>query len=857
MSWHSSSTPNTEEKGSSFRNWMMKRIQDVLCRNESERPFLVWCDPEGEWLELLRTISSSADFELWADPNEHELILRDRFYGSQAAPRLIWLPVARDNIGYFKAFELQAAAVFDITLAEGLAEYGVKIAPGQLAEVKPLLPAHAKEWLEYPLTHWKEHLSQGQVKSSLVDDDLFLEALASKGISLEKLVGSERVAILNRRAVEDFGLPPIYEPLNAVLPPEEIDIDVWRIQATAAMLVTEAVSACPESPPRDDKTIDAGAQRDKALKLLSQWKKRIDLLDSFETLAPKADATTTLQFWARNLDNIPAPLSSPIVERTLLESEVERLAKLDSFDSLAAHFDERLTSYQAHGNGFWGKTARDKVPWTHLVHLASTGSLLNQHADIEKTWQEPRQAVDWYVGSGWQVDHAGEELLAQAPGTSGALVGVRARLRRAYLRHLDEISSVFSGLLASKGLATLGLTFAGDLIKEVAEKASVKAPVAILVLDAFRYDLGCRLTNMLNEGEPKRRASVAPTRSTLPSVTAVGMPFCLPGAPETLKVKVGEKDIQVFSIDFDGDLSVAGQRRAWLKKRFRLKDESFLSVAQVVNPDGEDGVTSKQCGKLVFVFGDEFDDEGHEGRLKLTGSESHLERYARAIRTLRSGGYSTIAVVTDHGFFHWDPAEDEVEAKPAGDLMWISRRAAIGHGLNHESAVILPATGAQLECAVPRSVNAFKTYGGLGFFHGGASLQELVTPVITAIWPKKASKIGVVIKPLSAIVSLSQRVDIAPEAVQPDMFHGLDETLVARPVKLKVIHPDKGNILFRSTGEAVIQPGGEVQTLQLEKLDGAEATAGCELELLAIDADDEEIVDRRQVTLKLGLDEWF
>ena len=54
---------------------------------------------------------------------------------------------------------------------------------------------------------------------------------------------------------------------------------------------------------------------------------------------------------------------------------------------------------------------------------------------------------------------------------------------------------------------------------------------------------------------------------------------------------------------------------------------------------------------------------------------------------------------------------------------------------------------------VPRSVNAFRTYGGLGFFHGGATLQELVIPVVVATWPAKASKVEVVLKPVGHIAT--------------------------------------------------------------------------------------------------------
>jgi PglZ domain len=56
----------------------------------------------------------------------------------------------------------------------------------------------------------------------------------------------------------------------------------------------------------------------------------------------------------------------------------------------------------------------------------------------------------------------------------------------------------------------------------------------------------------------------------------------------------------------------------------------------------------------VFVFGDEFDAQGHEGELKFSGAEDHIERYVRVVRRLRDAGYSTVAIVTDHGFVHWE-----------------------------------------------------------------------------------------------------------------------------------------------------------------------------------------------------------
>ena len=306
-----------------------------------------------------------------------------------------------------------------------------------------------------------------------------------------------------------------------------------------------------------------------------------------------------------------------------------------------------------------------------------------------------------------------------------------------------------------------------------------------------------------------------------------------------------------------GDLTQAGQRREWLRKAFRLKEKGVLTVTELFETQGSDGLSVKEMGRLAFVFGDELDKEGHDDQLKITGTDDHLERYARAVRLLRSAGYGTVVVVTDHGFFHWDPAEDEVIAKPEGQVLWASRRAVAGHNLKHPTALALKATASDCECLVPRSVNAFKTYGGLGYFHGGATLQELITPVVVARWPKKSQKIGVVLKPLGPIVRLNPTVEVAPAAVQRDLMGSLDESLTGRQVRIKIVHPSSGKVVFRSKEAVPIVPGGPIRPVTLEKVAGAEAGLNAQLQVVVLDADDEEVLDQGTATLKVELDDWL
>jgi hypothetical protein len=260
---------------------------------------------------------------------------------------------------------------------------------------------------------------------------------------------------------------------------------------------------------------------------------------------------------------------------------------------------------------------------------------------------------------------------------------------------------------------------------------------------------------------------------------------------------------------------------------------------------------------VLVVHGAEFDKAGHEGELALTGCDECLDRYVRGIRRLREAGFNRIVVVTDHGFFHWQPEADEVDATPvSGEVLWSSRRAVVGRGLSHPQAIRLPVAGSDLEVAVPRSVGAFKTYGKLGYFHGGASLQEIVVPVVVVEWPAKAVKVGVVLKPVGYITSLEPRVQVEASAEGRTLF-GAEDRLLARRVDVRVIDPATGRLVFKSVNPVTIDPTGGTQTVALTLLENRPTlSAGASLDVLIRDAEDEEQLARERVTLKVDIDEW-
>ncbi|OQA14119.1 MAG: hypothetical protein BWY64_03361 [bacterium ADurb.Bin363] len=156
---------------------------------------------------------------------------------------------------------------------------------------------------------------------------------------------------------------------------------------------------------------------------------------------------------------------------------------------------------------------------------------------------------------------------------------------------------------------------------------------------------------------------------------------------------------------------------------------------------------------------------------------------------------------------------------------------------------------------VPRSTNAFKTYGGLGFFHGGATLQELIIPVIIIKWPAKGKKIDVVLKPAGSITSEVPRVQVIMGG-QPDLF-GQDSNLLSRNIMVKVYDPQTGKLVFKHKEPVSVEPGGDLITIQLNIVEPKPSLSyGTVLIIEVRDAEDEELLSKENITLKVDIDEW-
>ncbi len=830
----------------SFRQWLIEQINDIFTRSSHASPYIVWCDPRRIWKDILESVQEDTNVDLWAD-DVPELSLRERFHTESEVDkrRIIWLPRARNDITYFKVFEIRADHVWEDSLKNALLEYGVT--SSKIHELGDSLPTFTRTQLEKPLSTWLNITDR-----DTCDNNCIMSMLSGNAETIAELNESERFGIFCRRVLQEFGLPE----------PHQGKDDEWRLQALAVLLCTDTVKKSPVNPGQDTSFIIGNdLQQEKALGLLNEWMKRIDYISSFEKMAMVAEKRTPLRFWASGISLTNQTYASRTIEQELFNKELKVIQPCKNDTELVGYLAGKIRNYKAHQAGFWGTTAQNKVRWDQLIQMAEIAQKLAKHTSCSARWRTINEAITWFTETGWETDSAGEVLFTDGHEMPAELLKVRTRLGLVYHHHLDETNRTFSELLAkNQDLDLLG-PFAGEIVAQSMDQETTKNPIAVIYLDALRYDLGKRLEERLNSGEPVQRAKVTPARAPIPSITALGMAYALPIKHQEINVKIDNKDSFIVTTrDSENNLAILAKRRDFLANQFNLKDKKtkhFITIKEILNATSE-ALPVKNLGKIVFVFGDQLDKEGHDDELQFTGTDEILDRYVRVVKFLQRGGFSTILITTDHGFFHWEPEKDEFISKPEGKLLWKCRRAIVGYNLSHETALQIPVSGSDLECMTPRSVNVFETYGGIGYFHGGATLQELIIPVVTVSYPKKSKKIGVVIKPVDQITTLEQRIEIAPAgSIQKSLDGTVDGSFLSRKVIVKIIYDETGELIFTSQQPAIITPGGQSQSITLKKEKSARAPYDAQLTLWIYDEETQEPLDHTGVVLKVELDEWF
>lgn len=273
-----------------------------------------------------------------------------------------------------------------------------------------------------------------------------------------------------------------------------------------------------------------------------------------------------------------------------------------------------------------------------------------------------------------------------------------------------------------------------------------KGKVCVLISDAFRYEIGEELQTLIRR-EDRFEAELVPALSALPSYTQLGMAALLPHASLQL------------ADDGSGEVLVDGTSATGTANRARILAQAVPASIAVLAKDvlamgKEESRALIRDHEVVYVYHNLIDKTGdtRDTEERVFGAaEETLEELLRVIKKLANANASNVIVTADHGFIYQNhplQESDFLSTQPeGGEVLYTDRRFVLGRGLREHASfkTMQPkqlGLAGDLQVQIPKSINRLRLKGsGSRFVHGGATLQEVVIPVIS-INKKRQSDVG-------------------------------------------------------------------------------------------------------------------
>jgi hypothetical protein len=276
------------------------------------------------------------------------------------------------------------------------------------------------------------------------------------------------------------------------------------------------------------------------------------------------------------------------------------------------------------------------------------------------------------------------------------------------------------------------------------EELDASTKKVVVVCDALRYEVAAELMQELSK--EKHIAKLSAMRTMLPTETK----FCkLALLPHKLL------ELQGADMTIDGQLlTTIEQRTAYVNKyREGAVCVNYEDVMNGVIPNLREFFKKP----LVYIFYNTIDEASHSQSPfeVIKACRSAIEQLTVLIRRLHASWNVTNVIVTsDHGFIYHDMQfeekdkhsiiEDFIEKKTR---YYLTNNSQGVEGISKYPLEKVSAmkTTTKTYVAVPTGTNRMAAPGGYNFAHGGATLQEMIIPIIHSYRKKtdKTEKVGV------------------------------------------------------------------------------------------------------------------
>jgi uncharacterized protein (TIGR02687 family) len=476
-----------------------------------------------------------------------------------------------------------------------------------------------------------------------------------------------------------------------------------------------------------------GKLNPEALLAFRRWKNNRHWEAAFETLAARY----------QGLLKIPEDLA---------KRDFRAVMAIDHFEEIDRHIIRQLV----HAMSTQTVSASEVLKWVRerrQSHWYGTYEDIYQAIGFATEFQQalaeanlgmtsPAEGVKRYVSSWYKLDQLYRKFIyhMQRSGHASLLSelyeAVENRYTNSFLLKLNDAwQDQLSGMRdwAIPGYARQSAFY----IDQAAEFRRKDQKVVVIISDALRFEVAeecLRRIRALNRFD----AELKPMISALPSYTQLGMAALLPNRELS------------FTTDGSGSVLSSGESTQGLTAREKLLATGragdrarALTARDVLDMRVDEGKELFRDNDVIYIYHNLIDAIGDklqtEDQLP-NAAEDAIEELTKLVRKLTSANFSNILITADHGFLYQHRALDESDfavADPQGEeILLRNRRFVIGRGLEVTAGMKMFTSAnlglsGELDVLIPNSINRLRVKGaGSRFVHGGASLQEIVIPVI-------------------------------------------------------------------------------------------------------------------------------
>lgn len=319
------------------------------------------------------------------------------------------------------------------------------------------------------------------------------------------------------------------------------------------------------------------------------------------------------------------------------------------------------------------------------------------------------------------------------------LIGLAESIENIYVNwFLDELSIIWTDVMDEKlkgDFRISGLNRQQEFYKQyISHHLSNGERVFVIISDALRYEAAKEFGDILNK-DIRGKAELSFMQGVIPSYTKLGMASLLPHE----KIEITDKaDVLVDSINSSGTINRQKILSQYDKDAVAIQ---YNDLKDMKRPQYKDVFEGK---KLVYIYHNVIDaigDKANTERDVFEAVEKTFEDLNGLVKNLINNVSATnIYITSDHGFIYRRSPLKEFDKATKANVKSIDkgRRFILSkdnekqnHGTISISMNYLLGDNTELDVIVPKGVTRFPIQGaGANFVHGGASLQEIVIPVV-------------------------------------------------------------------------------------------------------------------------------